>query len=238
MPTDLEPRSSIGEGGKLSHLVRTSFVVGTSQSMPTAGEEVENALGREVRNGLESRGRGRTGRAVLGEPVNIRGGTSVSHLRLRLVTAVAALVALSSAGGALAAPTDVFFSEYIEGIEQQQGARDLQRHGRADRIWQRRGYSVQMFFNGSATRRSHDQPHRHRGQRRRLRRRPVGAGPAILAQADQTNALGLVQRRRCRRRFARAATVLDMIGQIGFDPGTEWGTGLTSTGTTRCGARR
>ena len=45
VPTDLEPRSSIGEGGKLSHLVRTSFVVGTSRSMPTAGEEVESGLG-------------------------------------------------------------------------------------------------------------------------------------------------------------------------------------------------
>ena len=27
----------------------------------------------------------------------------------------------------------------------------------------------------------------------------------------------------------KGTTVLDVIGQIGFDPGTEWGTGLTST---------
>ncbi len=54
------------------------------------------------------------------------------------------------------------------------------------------------------------------------------ANAAILAQADQTNGSGwfngddaVVLR--------QGTTVLDVIGQIGFDPGTEWGTGLTST---------
>ena len=27
----------------------------------------------------------------------------------------------------------------------------------------------------------------------------------------------------------RGGTVLDVVGQIGFDPGTEWGSGLAST---------
>ncbi len=54
------------------------------------------------------------------------------------------------------------------------------------------------------------------------------ANAAILAQADQTNGSGwfngddaVVLR--------KGTTIIDVIGQIGFDPGTEWGTGLTST---------
>jgi predicted extracellular nuclease len=54
------------------------------------------------------------------------------------------------------------------------------------------------------------------------------ANATILAQADQTNGSGwfngddaVVLR--------KGAMVIDVIGQIGFDPGTEWGTGLTST---------
>ena len=53
-------------------------------------------------------------------------------------------------------------------------------------------------------------------------------GPDIIAQADQTQGSGwfngddaVVLR--------RGTTVIDVIGQVGFDPGTEWGSGLTST---------
>ncbi len=56
----------------------------------------------------------------------------------------------------------------------------------------------------------------------------ASASDAILAQADQTNGSGwfngddaVVLR--------KGTTILDVIGQIGVDPGTEWGTGLTST---------
>jgi hypothetical protein len=54
------------------------------------------------------------------------------------------------------------------------------------------------------------------------------ASSTILAQADQTNGSGwfngddaVVLR--------KGTTILDVIGQVGFDPGTEWGSGLTST---------
>ena len=50
------------------------------------------------------------------------------------------------------------------------------------------------------------------------------ADATILAQADQTNGAGwfngddaVVLR--------KGTTVIDVIGQIGFDPGTEWGSG-------------
>jgi predicted extracellular nuclease len=54
------------------------------------------------------------------------------------------------------------------------------------------------------------------------------ANAAILSQADQTNSMGwfngddaVVLR--------KGTAVIDVIGQIGFDPGNEWGAGVTST---------
>ena len=95
-------------------------------------------------------------------------------------------------------------------------------------------YDVQMFFNG-VPRRPDDQPHRHGGRRRRVRRSPNHANAAILAQADQTNGAGwyngddaVVLR--------KGTNVVDVIGQIGFDPGTEWGTASPARPTTRCAA--
>src|SRR5207247_8000162 len=90
------------------------------------------------------------------------------------------------------------------------------------------GYNVQMFFNGATT----------AGLTVNLTGSITNgdvyvlaqssAGAAILAQADQTNGAGwfngddaVVLR--------HGTTIVDVIGQIGTDPGTEWGTGLTST---------
>lgn len=90
------------------------------------------------------------------------------------------------------------------------------------------GYSIQMFFNGSTTAgltinlTGVVQP----GDVFVLAQ--ASASAAILAQADQTNGAGwfngddaIVLR--------QGSTVLDVVGQVGFDPGAEWGTGLTST---------
>ena len=56
----------------------------------------------------------------------------------------------------------------------------------------------------------------------------ASASAPILTQADQTNGSGwfngddaVVLR--------KGSTVIDVIGQIGVDPGSEWGTGLAST---------
>jgi hypothetical protein len=128
---------------------------------------------------------------------------------------------------AIAAPTELFFSEYIEGSSNNKALEIFNGTGAAINLGTL-GYNVQMFFNGSAT--------------AGLTINLVGtvangdvfvlaqsaAVAAILAQADQTNGDGwfngddaVVLR--------RGLTVIDAIGQIGFDPGSEWGTGLTST---------
>jgi predicted extracellular nuclease len=123
--------------------------------------------------------------------------------------------------------TDLFISEYIEGTSNNKALELFNGTGAAIDLVAG-GYNIQMFFNGNAT----------AGLTINLIG-TVGIGDvfvlaqssavaAILAQADQTNGAGwfngddaVVLR--------KGTTILDAIGQIGFDPGTEWGSGFTST---------
>lgn len=126
-----------------------------------------------------------------------------------------------------AAPTELFFSEYIEGSSNNKALEIFNGTGAPINL-ATSGYNVQMYFNGAAT----------AGLTINLTG-SVAAGDVfvlaqsaanatILSQADQTNGSGwfngddaVVLR--------HGTTVLDVIGQIGLDPGAEWGTGLTST---------
>ncbi len=149
-------------------------------------------------------------------------------MRRRLVLAVALLVsALAYAPGAFAASSDLYFSEYVEGSSNNKALELFNDTGSPVDL-AAGSYNVQMFFNGSST----------AGLTIALTGTVAdgdvyvvaqsSADPAILAQADQTNGAGwfngddaVVLR--------KGMAVLDVIGQIGFDPGSEWGTGLTST---------
>ena len=122
---------------------------------------------------------------------------------------------------------DLFFSEYIEGSSNNKALEIFNGTGASVNL-AAGAYNVQMFFNGSAS----------AGLTINLTG-TVAAGDvyvvaqssavaSILAQADQISSAGwfngddaVVLR--------KGTTALDVIGQIGFDPGTEWGTGLTST---------
>ncbi|MFO1330100.1 MAG: ExeM/NucH family extracellular endonuclease [Rubrivivax sp.] len=126
-----------------------------------------------------------------------------------------------------AAYSNLLISEYIEGSSNNKAIEIYNGTGAAINLASG-SYNLQMFFNGSAS----------AGLTINLTG-TVAAGDvyvvaqssanaAILAQADQTNGSGwfngddaVVLR--------QGTTVLDVIGQIGFDPGTEWGTGLVST---------
>ena len=138
------------------------------------------------------------------------------------------VLALGLGGGqAGAASSDLFFSEYVEGSSNNKALEIFNDTG-APIDLAAGDYAVEMYFNGnpaagltiplSGVVASGDV----------FVLAQSAADPAILAQADQTNGSGwfngddaVVLR--------RGSTVVDVIGQIGFDPGSEWGTGLTST---------
>ena len=122
---------------------------------------------------------------------------------------------------------ELFFSEYIEGSSNNKALEIYNGTGASIDLGTG-GYNIQMFFNGSAT----------AGLTINLTGTvtnddvyvvaQASANATILAQADLTNSSGwfngddaVVLR--------KGETIIDVIGQIGIDPGTEWGSGLTST---------
>jgi hypothetical protein len=152
---------------------------------------------------------------------------SAKRLCLALAFASMILAGLASPGLVHAQPTDVFISEYVEGSSNNK-AIELY-NGTASAINLAAGsYDLQYYFNGSAT----------PGLTIALTGTvPAGgvyivahssAAAAITGVANQTNGSGwyngddaVVLR--------KGGVALDSLGQVGSDPGTEWGTGLTST---------
>ncbi len=125
------------------------------------------------------------------------------------------------------APNELFLSEYIEGSSNNKALEIF--NGTSSTInLATGGYDVQMFFNGNSS------PGLTIALTGSVTAGDVyvlahgSADPAILAQSDQTNGSGwfngndsVVLRKN--------GVIIDVIGQIGFDPGTEWGAGNTST---------
>ncbi len=154
----------------------------------------------------------------------------MSHLRPQLAVAVATACALFGSGAANAAPTDLFFSEYIEGTSNNK-ALEIYNGTAAAIDLATGGYTIQMYFNGSS---AAGLSIALTGSVASGDVRVVAqsaADPAILAQADQTNGAGWFNGDDAvvLRKGGTSGPILDVIGQIGFDPGTEWGSGLTST---------
>jgi hypothetical protein len=125
------------------------------------------------------------------------------------------------------APTELFFSEYIEGTSNNKALEIFNGTGAAVNL-SAGSYQVQIFSNGSTT------PSATISLTGTVANNDVfvlshsSASATILAQADQTagnvnfngdDAVALL----------KGSAMIDVIGQIGTDPGTEWGTGLTST---------
>jgi predicted extracellular nuclease len=144
-----------------------------------------------------------------------------------ILTAVAipAVVAVAPTA-AIAAPTDLFISEYVEGSSNNKAIELYNGTGAAVDL-AAGGYQLQLYFNGGTTPTSF------------ALTGTVATGDvfvfahassaaAILAQADQTTGSGLFNGDDAVV-LAKGGTVVDAIGQVGVDPGTEWGTGLTST---------
>jgi predicted extracellular nuclease len=150
---------------------------------------------------------------------------------LRRFVAVTSLTGLAALPGvapsAQAAATELFFSEYIEGSSNNKALEIFNGTGAAVDL-AAGTYNVQMHFNGNPV----------AGLTINLTGSVANgdvfvlaqsmAAAAILAQADQTNGSGFFNGDDAVV-LRKGTAVLDVIGQIGFDPGAEWGTGLAST---------
>ena len=149
-------------------------------------------------------------------------------VRLRwLALALGALVLSIGVQHAQSAPTELFFSEYIEGAGQNK-ALEIYNGTGASVDLQAQGYSVFFSFNGGTSTRTI-------GLTGAVANGDVyviaqaTADPAILAQADQTDTSTSWFNGDDFVALRKNGVTVDGIGQLGFDPGTEWGTGNTST---------
>ncbi|SCE84023.1 hypothetical protein GA0074696_1169 [Micromonospora purpureochromogenes] len=145
-----------------------------------------------------------------------------------LATAVAVTLPVIGVAptAAIAAPTDLFISEYVEGSSNNKAIELFNGTGSPVDLTAG-GYQLQLYFNGSTT------------PTNVALSGTVAAGdafvfaassaaPTVLAQADQTTGASLFNGDDAIV-LRKAGAVLDSIGQVGVDPGTEWGSGLTST---------
>jgi predicted extracellular nuclease len=156
-------------------------------------------------------------------------------VRSLFLAVVAALSLLALAGARLepaeATPADLFFSEYIEGTSNNKALEIFNGTGSPVNLTAG-GYAVTMHFNGNPV----------AGLTINLNGTVATddvfvlaqslASPAILAQADQTNSAGWFNGNDAVVLWKVTPTgsvMLDVIGQIGVDPVTQWGSGLQST---------
>lgn len=143
---------------------------------------------------------------------------SKTHQPLMLAAVIASLSALPAAA-------DLYFSEYIEGSSNNKA---LEIYNSSASSVDLTGHKVEMYFNGNTA--------------ASLTINLTGNIPAngvfvlahgnanttILAKANQTSSSGWFNGDDAIV-LKHGDTVLDSIGQVGVDPGSEWGSGFTST---------
>lgn len=124
-------------------------------------------------------------------------------------------------------PTELLISEYVEGSSNNKALEIHNPTGAAVDL-AASGYSVQMFFNGSTS------PGLTVALSGSVAAGDVfvlaqsSAAPSILAVADQTNGSGWFNGDDAVT-LRHGTSVIDSLGQVGLDPGSQWGTDLTST---------
>lgn len=127
-------------------------------------------------------------------------------------------------------PADVFISEYVEGSSNNK-AIELY-NGTGSTIDLAAGnYVVQYYFNGSATSATTITLTGTVANNSTFVLAQSLANASILAVANQTSSASWYNGDDAivLRKGGATGTIVDAIGQVGFDPGTEWGTGLIST---------
>ena len=120
---------------------------------------------------------------------------------------------------------DVYFSEYVEGSSNNK-ALEIYNSGNSDISLS--GYKVEYYFNGSANAGLTINLSGNLSAKGVYLVAHSSANAAILAVANQTNNAGWFNGDDAVV-LKNGATILDSIGQVGVDPGIEWGTSLTST---------
>lgn len=134
----------------------------------------------------------------------------------------ALLIAMAHPAGAA---TELYFSEYIEGSSNNKALEIFNNTGAAVDL---SGYAVQFYFNGNTSAGLTLALSGSLAQGEVYVLAHSAAAPEILAQADLSNGAGWFNGDDAVV-LSRGGVPVDVIGQIGVDPGSQWGSDLTST---------
>ena len=164
---------------------------------------------------------------TIGRPT--RGRRPVAALGLAAITVAGVLTALAPAA-ASAVPTDLFISEYIEGSSNNKAVEIFNGTGAAVDL-AAGGYRLEVYFNGSSATGFTADLTGTVADGDVFVFASASAVQAIGDQADATTGSGIWNGDDAivLRSGGAAGQVVDSFGQVGVDPGTEWGSGLTST---------
>ncbi len=142
---------------------------------------------------------------------------------LAVIAMLAAILPLTAAGAAPA--TSLFISEYIEGSSNNKAVEIVNETGSDVDL---STFSLQFFFNGSASAGSTIALSGTLSDGDVFVVADDGSDAAILAVADLA-ATGSFFNGDDAVVLYDGTDVVDAVGQIGFDPGSQWGTGIVST---------
>lgn len=123
--------------------------------------------------------------------------------------------------------SDLFFSEYIEGSSLNKALEIYNGTGGAVDLGAG-NYQIQVYFNGSTSAGTTIALSGSIAPGDVFVFAASAADAAILAEADQVSGSSLFNGDDAVA-LIHNGTIVDVIGQIGFDPGSEWGTGVVST---------
>ena len=153
-----------------------------------------------------------------------------SARRVALASLVLLCAAVVASGPLAAQPTELFFSEYVEGSSFNKAVEIYNGTG-APVDLSAGGYTLMFYSNGSTSASFTLSLVGTVPSGGTWVVAPTNANATILGLANQTfgiawfngdDAVAL-------RKGGSGGAIVDVVGQIGFDPGSQWGTGLTST---------
>jgi hypothetical protein len=137
------------------------------------------------------------------------------------------LVAVPCRSSASASSTDLYFSEYVEGSSNNK-ALEIYNGTGADIDLGATGYSIRVFFNGSTSSALTIPLTGTIAPGAVYVVAHASADKRVLAIANLTNDWGWYNGDDAVVLY-RGETMVDIIGQIGFDPGDRWGSGSVTT---------
>jgi hypothetical protein len=138
------------------------------------------------------------------------------------------LAALGASPAAAAVPTELFFSEYVEGSGFNKAVEIFNGTG-APVDLAAGGYTLELYSNGSAVASQSVALAGTVADGDVYVVSRADADPAIVAQTDQLAPAVANWNGDDAVSLSKGGELVDVIGQIGVDPGAEWGAGLTST---------